>query len=111
MRRDMAGWYSGRTVSWQGRALMAAGLLTVVLVAVVPVALVTGLFMMLLGHVVAGLALFGGSVLAAIGAFALTVMGGTRHLRTLIRRQTRQGEQSQQHPSVVRLDQDDYRIS
>jgi hypothetical protein len=37
-----------------------------------------------LGHVVGGLALFGGSVLAAVVAVALAGMSGMRHLRKLI---------------------------
>jgi predicted lipid-binding transport protein (Tim44 family) len=39
---------------------------------------------MMLGHVVGGLALFGGSVLAAAVAVALAGMSGMRHLRKLV---------------------------
>ena len=39
---------------------------------------------MLLGHVVGGLALFGGSVLAAAAVVALAGVSGMRHLRKLI---------------------------
>jgi uncharacterized membrane protein YdjX (TVP38/TMEM64 family) len=54
------------------------------LVAVVPVALLTAVVMMMLGHVVGGLALFGGSVLAAAIAVALAGVSGVRHLRKLV---------------------------
>jgi hypothetical protein len=40
--------------------------------------------MMLLGHVVGGLALFGGSILAAGIAVAVAGMSGMRHLRKLV---------------------------
>jgi hypothetical protein len=39
---------------------------------------------MTLGHVVGGLALFGGSVLAAAAAVALAGVSGMRHLRKLL---------------------------
>jgi len=39
---------------------------------------------MMLGHVVGGLALFGGSILAATIAVALAGMSGMRHLRKLL---------------------------
>jgi hypothetical protein len=41
---------------------------------------------MVLGHVVGGLALFGGSVLAAAMAVALAGMTGMQHLRKLLSR-------------------------
>jgi hypothetical protein len=40
--------------------------------------------MMVLGHVAGGLALFGGSVLAAAIAVALAGISGMRHLRKLV---------------------------
>jgi hypothetical protein len=52
-------------------------------VAAVPVALLAAVVMMMLGHVVGGLALFGGSVLAAVMAVGLAGMSGMRHLRKL----------------------------
>ena len=97
----MAGWYAGRTASWQGRAVMAAAVIAVALMAAVPVAFLTGLVMVLVGHVVGGLALFGASVLAAVAGVTIAILGGVRHLRTLVRRQSRH---------VVRLSQGDYRI-
>ena len=51
-----------RTMSWSTKAVIAAALLAVLLVAAVPVALLVGLFLMLFGHVIVGLALFGGSI-------------------------------------------------
>jgi hypothetical protein len=54
------------------------------LVAGVPVALLAGVVMMLLGHVVGGLALFGGSILAAAIAVVVAGMSGMRHLRKLV---------------------------
>jgi hypothetical protein len=40
----------------------------------------------MLGHVVGGLALFGGSVLAAVAAVGIAGMSGMRHLRKLVSR-------------------------
>jgi uncharacterized membrane protein YdjX (TVP38/TMEM64 family) len=76
----MTGWYAERTPRGSARAVIAVTLLALLLVAVVPVALLAAVVMMALGHLVGGLALFGGSVLAAI-AVALAGMSGMRHLR------------------------------
>jgi hypothetical protein len=59
-------------------------LLALLLVAAVPVALLAAVVIMMLGHVVSGLALFGGSVLAAAVAVALAGMSGMRYLRKLV---------------------------
>jgi hypothetical protein len=80
----MTGWHVGRTPSRPAKAVMAVTLLALLLVAVVPVALLAGVVMMMLGHVAGGLALFGGSVLAAAIAVALASVGGMRHLRKLV---------------------------
>ena len=80
----MTGWYAERTPDRSGKAMIAVTLLALVLVAVVPVALLAGVVMMVLGHVVGGLALFGGSVLAAAIAVALAGISGMRHLRKLV---------------------------
>jgi len=64
--------------------MIAVTLLALLLVAAVPVALLAALVMMILGHVAGGLALFGGSVLAAAIAVALAGMSGMRHLRKLL---------------------------
>jgi len=71
----MTGWYAERTPDRSAKAVIAVTLLALLLVAAVPVALLAGVVMMLLGHVVGGLALFGGSVAG---------MSGMRHLRKLV---------------------------
>ena len=80
----MTGWYAERAPDRPGRAVIAVTLLALLLVAAVPVALVAAVIIMVLGHVVGGLALFGGSVLAAALAVALAGMSGMRHLRKLL---------------------------
>ena len=80
----MTSWYVERTPDRSATAVMAMTLLALLLVAVVPVALLAAVVMMVLGHVVGGLALFGGSVLAAAIAVALAGVSGVRHLRTLV---------------------------
>ena len=72
----MTGWYAERTPGRSAKALIAVTLLALLLVAAVPVALLAGVVMMLLGHIVAGLALFGGSILAAAIAVAVAGMAG-----------------------------------
>jgi hypothetical protein len=64
--------------------MTAMALLALLLVAAVPVALLAAVVMMMLGYVVGGLALFGGSVLAAGIAVALAGITGMRHLRKLL---------------------------
>jgi uncharacterized membrane protein YdjX (TVP38/TMEM64 family) len=85
----MTGWYAERMPRSSGKAVIAVTLLALLLVAVMPVALLAGVIMMMLGHVVGGLALFGGSVLAAAVAVALAGMSGMRHLRKLVSRSFR----------------------
>jgi hypothetical protein len=80
----MIGWYAERTPDRSAKAVIAVTLLALLLVAAVPVALLAGVVMMMLGHVVGGLALFGGSVLAAVIAVTLAGMSGMRHLRKLV---------------------------
>src|SRR5215470_17148159 len=80
----MTGWYVERTPNRSAQAVIAVTLLALLLVAVVPVALLAGVVMMMLGHVVGGLALFGGSVLAAAIAVALAGVTGMRRLRKLV---------------------------
>ena len=80
----MTGWYPERTAGRAARAVIAVALLALLLVAAVPVALLAAVVMMLLGHVAGGLALFGGSVLAAAVAVLLAGMSGMRHLRKLL---------------------------
>ena len=80
----MTGWYAERTPGWSARVMIAVTLLALVLVAALPVALLAAVIMMMLGYVVGGLALFGGSVLAAGIAVALAGMNGMRHFRKLL---------------------------
>jgi hypothetical protein len=94
-----------RSMGWSTRAVIAVGLLAVLLVAAVPAALFVGLIMMVLGHVVGGLALFGGSILAAIGAVVVASMSGVRHLRKMIREQ---GNRAQQGYRAVRIGRGEY---
>jgi len=68
------------------RAVIAVTLLAVLLLTAVPAALLAAVIMMILGHVVVGLAVFGGSVIAAAMAVALAGMTGMRHLRKLLSR-------------------------
>ncbi|HEX4092136.1 MAG TPA: hypothetical protein VHZ33_25755 [Trebonia sp.] len=104
----MAVGYTARTVktmSWSAKLVIAAALLAVLLVAAVPVALLVGVFMMLFGHVIAGLALFGGSILAAFVAVVIASMSGVRQLRKLMRQQ---GYRMSQLHKVTQLDRGDY---
>jgi uncharacterized membrane protein YdjX (TVP38/TMEM64 family) len=80
----MTGWYAERMPDRSAKAVIAVTLLALLLVAAVPVALLAGVVLMLVGHVVGGLALFGGSVLAAAIAVMLAGMSGMRHLRKLV---------------------------
>jgi hypothetical protein len=80
----MTGWYVERTPTRSAVGVIAVTLLALLLVAAVPVALLAGVIMMMLGHVLGGLALFGGSVLAAVIAVALAGVSGMWHLRKLV---------------------------
>ena len=80
----MTGWYAERTPDRPATAMIAVTLLALLLVAAVPVALLAAVVIMMLGHVVGGLALFGGSVLAAAVAVALAGISGMRQLRKLV---------------------------
>jgi uncharacterized membrane protein YdjX (TVP38/TMEM64 family) len=100
----MRAWDTTRRMGWPAKAVLALGLLAVLLVAVVPAALLVGVILMLLGHVVGGLALFGASVLAAVAAVVIASVTGVRHLRSLI---SRQGVNRFNYP-VVQLHRGDY---
>jgi uncharacterized membrane protein YdjX (TVP38/TMEM64 family) len=80
----MTGWFAEPTPDRPAKAMIAVMVLALLLVAAVPVALLAAVVMMILGHVVGGLALFGGSVLAAAIAVVLAGMSGMRHLRKLV---------------------------
>src|SRR5437660_5602440 len=116
----MTGWYAKRTPDGSARAVIAVTVLAVLLVAAMPVALLAGVIMMLLGHVVGGLALFGGSILAVGIAVTVAGMSGMRHLRKLVARSFRvvplDGSQyaddaeppGRDHTGVVQLDRSEY---
>ena len=53
----MTVWDTNRMMSWSAKAVIAAVVLAVLLVAAVPVAFVAGVILMLFGHVIVGLAL------------------------------------------------------
>ena len=94
-----------RTMSWSTKAVIAAALLAVLLVAAVPVALLVGIFLMLFGHVIVGLALFGASILAAFVAVVIASMSGVRQLRKLVRQH---GYRVTDLRQVTQLHQGDY---
>ena len=77
----MTGSYGERMPDRSARAVIAVTVLALLLVAAVPVALLAAVVMMILGHLAGGLALFGGSILAAAVAVVLAGMSGARHLR------------------------------
>jgi uncharacterized membrane protein YdjX (TVP38/TMEM64 family) len=85
----MTAWYAERKPDWSAKAVIAATVLALLLVAAVPVALLAGIVMMALGHVIGGLALFGGSILAAAVAVVVAGMSGMRHLRKMVSRSFR----------------------
>ena len=95
----MTGWYAERAPDRSVKAVIAVMLLALLLVAAVPAALLAGVVMMLLGHVIGGLALFGGSILAAAIAVTVAGMSGMRQLRKLV---------SEHSLRVVRLDGSQY---
>jgi hypothetical protein len=97
----MTVWYSARNMGWSTKAVLAMGLLAALLVAAVPAAFFVGVILMLLGHVIGGLALFGASIMAAGAAVVIAGLSGVRHLRKLV---------SQQRHRVVQLGQGDYRF-
>ena len=101
----MAAWYSDRAMGWSGKMVIAAVVLAVLLVAAVPVAFVAGVILMLFGHVIVGLALFGASVLAAVAGVVIASMSGVRQLRKLIRQH---GYKVNQLHKVTQLQQGDY---
>jgi uncharacterized membrane protein len=79
-------WRKERTPGRSAKAVIAVALLALLLLAAMPVALLAAVIMMILGHVVGGLALLGGSVLAAAIAVALAGVTGMQHLRKQLSR-------------------------
>jgi hypothetical protein len=117
----MTGRYAKRTPDRSAKAVTAVTLLALLLVTAVPVALLAAVVMMMLGHVVGGLALFGGSILAAAIAVTLAGMTGMRHLRKLLSRGSLRvvqldgsqytdlaEPQDSESTNVVRLDHSEY---
>jgi hypothetical protein len=118
----MTGWREKRTPGRSAKAVIAVTLLALLLLAAVPVAMLAAVIMMILGHVAGGLALLGGSVLAAAMAVALAGMTGMRHLRKLLSRASFNVVQPDRrqytgdvaepngsdYPDVVRLDRSEY---
>ena len=109
----MTNWYPARKMGWPAKAVIAVTVLAVLLVAAIPVAFLVGLIMMLLGHVIGGLALFGGSILAATAAVLLAGFTGVRHLRGVVRgmiteRDFTQQDTTEHNSQVFQLDRDDY---
>ncbi len=98
----MDGWSRASGRNGSARAVLAVMLVALVLVAAVPVALLVGLFLMLFGHVLVGLALFGGSVLAALAGVSLAVLSGVRQVHRFRDAVTRRDLR------VLRLSDDDY---
>lgn len=80
----MSGWHAEPTPYRSAKTMMTVTLLALLLVAAVPLALLAGVILMILGHVVGGLAVFGGSVLIAGLAVVLAGMSGMRSLRKLV---------------------------
>ena len=74
----MTDWYAERTPSRSAKAVIAVTLFALLLVAAVPVALLAGVVVMVLGHVVGGLALFGGSIEIRLHDDLRTQGGGRR---------------------------------
>jgi len=97
----MTVWYSARNKGWSTKAVLAMGLLAALLVAAVPAAFFVGVILMLLGHVIGGLALFGASIMAAGAAVVIAGLSGVRHLRKLV---------NQQRHRIAQLRQSDYRF-
>ena len=95
------------TLRSDGRApsakpLVFLTILAVLLLIAVPISILVALFMIVFGHFVGGLALIGGSLLAAIAAVVLAGASGVRHLQKIV---------AQKSFRVVQLGQSDYRFS
>jgi uncharacterized membrane protein len=99
---QMAGWYGARGLNRSAKATIAAVVVALALVAVVPLAFVIAIFLMLFGHIVGGLALIGGSIVVAGAAVGLAAMAGIRQVRHL--RDMLGGRDFR----VTRLGRDDY---
>jgi uncharacterized membrane protein len=101
----MAGWSRTGRLSRSAKAMVAVMLLALVLVAAVPVAFLVGIFLMIFGHVVAGLALFGASILLAGAGVTFAILSGIRQVRHLRDMVTNVANGDFR---VLRLNDDDY---
>jgi hypothetical protein len=95
----MTGWYATQTPGRSAKAVIAVTVLALLLLTAVPAALLAAVIMMILGHVIGGLAVFGGSVLAAAVAVALAGTTAMHQFRQLLSRTSF---------NVVPLDQSQY---
>lgn len=114
---DTAKALSGAALASSSRStkvILAAAALAILVTAAVPVVLVIGIILMLLGHVIAGLALFGASVMVAIAVFSIAMATGLRQLRklmpALLGRQDGEPDPADDHRGrrVVHLDKNEY---
>ncbi|HEY3881960.1 MAG TPA: hypothetical protein VGM12_25500 [Trebonia sp.] len=124
----MAAWNRMRQAGWSTRAVVAAVALAVLLVAAVPAALVAGIILMLFGHALLGLAVFGASILAAGAGVVTAGVTGVWRVKQAVRslqrtyglrddgqfgpfgQQDQDQDRQQDHP-VVQLDESEYRYS
>jgi hypothetical protein len=118
----MTGRLTERTPGTSARAVIAVTVLALLLVAAVPLALLAAVVMMALGHVIGGLALFGGSIVVAALAVVIAGMSGRRQLRKLLSgagfrvdplsggqpRTDAAEPKASEHDKVVHLDRSEY---
>jgi uncharacterized membrane protein YdjX (TVP38/TMEM64 family) len=118
----MTGWHAEEAAGRSAKAVIAVTVLALLLLTAVPAALLAAMIMMILGHVVGGLAVFGGTVLAAVIGVVLAGATGMHHLRRLLARASfsvvpldlRQHAGKAEEPNgsdysdVVQLDRRDY---
>ena len=82
----MTGWEPDQTAGRSAKAVLVVTVLALLLLATLPLALLAAVILMILGHIIGGLALFGGAVLVAVVAVALAGVTGMHHLRKVISR-------------------------
>jgi uncharacterized membrane protein YdjX (TVP38/TMEM64 family) len=66
------------------KPLVALTIVAILLLIAVPISILVALFMIVFGHFVGGLALIGGSLLAAIAGVVLAGASGVRHLQKVV---------------------------
>jgi uncharacterized membrane protein YdjX (TVP38/TMEM64 family) len=82
----MTGWFAQRKPGLSAKAVIAVTALVLLLMAAMPLAFLAAVIMMVLGHVIGGLAVLGGSVLAAVLAVGLAGVTGMQYMRRLVSR-------------------------